>query len=218
MSFTKKRKDVWSNAERHYCAFCNVWMGSDRQSIMIHENGKKHRENVEANLEKRRKDNLKREKEEKDLEASLRRIEQVAAVAHAKDVTSGYTRNNLLSSTSYSGQAIINPSSRNNHDPWLPNNNNNNIPATNTTSQHRKKFQNTNTNNKKIIVDSWQERKRMREVSRGPEGDVKNNADGQTNTSKKVKRDNIQLSENEGHYIIDGVTYLEGKKKLLTIQ
>ena len=215
MSFTKKRKDVWRNAERHYCAFCNVWMGSDRQSIMIHENGKKHRENVEANLEKRRTDNLKRDKEEKELEASLRKIEQVAAAAHAKDVTSGYTRTNVLPSTTYSGQSIVNPSS-NSHDPCLSNN----IPASHTTS-HTTKFQHpkpTTNNNHKTTVDSWQERKRMREVSRGTSGqdsDV-NKSDRQTITSKKVKRD-IHLGENEGHYIIDGITYLEGEKKSLAI-
>ena len=43
-------------------------MGSDRQSIMLHENGKKHREAVELDLKKRRDDKLAKEKHKKDLD------------------------------------------------------------------------------------------------------------------------------------------------------
>ena len=66
----QKRKggnEPWRNKERHYCAICNAWMGSDRQSILLHENGKKHREAVENDLIKRRDDKKKKEKDKKDL-------------------------------------------------------------------------------------------------------------------------------------------------------
>ena len=68
---TKKAggNEPWRNKERHYCALCNAWMGSDRQSISLHENGKKHIEAVENDLARRRDEKARREKDRKDLES-----------------------------------------------------------------------------------------------------------------------------------------------------
>ena len=44
-------------------------MGSDRQSISLHENGKKHIEAVENDLARRRDEKARREKDRKDLES-----------------------------------------------------------------------------------------------------------------------------------------------------
>jgi WW domain-binding protein 4 len=89
MSQSRKRQEPWRANERHYCAVCNSWMGSDRQSILIHENGKKHRENMEASLKKRRDDKLQSEKDRSMLVSSLKKMEQAAALAHLSDVASG---------------------------------------------------------------------------------------------------------------------------------
>ena len=89
MSQSRKRHEPWRANERHYCAVCNSWMGSDRQSILIHENGKKHRENMEASLQKRRDEKLQSEKDQKFLADSLKKMEQAAALAHVNDVASG---------------------------------------------------------------------------------------------------------------------------------
>ena len=89
MSQVKRNHEPWKANERHYCAICNTWMGSDRQSIMIHENGKKHRENLEASLKKRRDEKLKVEKDKKLLASSLKKMEQVAAAAHVSDMATG---------------------------------------------------------------------------------------------------------------------------------
>mmetsp|Transcript_38876 Transcript_38876/g.57120 ORF Transcript_38876/g.57120 Transcript_38876/m.57120 type:complete len:506 (+) Transcript_38876:166-1683(+) len=67
-----------NNNERHYCPICNVWMSSDTQSVRLHEGGKKHLENVKLDLEKRRSDKLQKEKEEKMMVDSLKRMERVA--------------------------------------------------------------------------------------------------------------------------------------------
>ena len=64
---SQKKHEPWRNVERHYCAYCNAWMGSDRQSILIHENGKKHKEAVEANLKKRRDEKLQEEKDQNEI-------------------------------------------------------------------------------------------------------------------------------------------------------
>ena len=81
-SFSQRKKggnEPWRSQERHYCPLCNAWMGSDRQSILLHENGKKHREAVEADLIKRRDEKSRKEKEEKDLEAVFKKVNETAA-------------------------------------------------------------------------------------------------------------------------------------------
>ena len=68
----------WKNAERHYCAVCNMWMGSDRQSIQLHESGKKHKEKEQAALEQRRKDKSKKDQKEAQVQAALKLMEASA--------------------------------------------------------------------------------------------------------------------------------------------
>ena len=94
---SQKRVDSWKNAERHYCAYCNVWMGSDRQSILIHENGKKHREQKELGLQKLRDNKLKEEKDAKALEKSLKMMEEAANAKMGTGVGVGVGVGNLQS-------------------------------------------------------------------------------------------------------------------------
>ena len=53
-------------------------MSSDRQSISLHENGKKHREAVEKDLTRRRDEKKRKEKEEKELESIFRKVNAAA--------------------------------------------------------------------------------------------------------------------------------------------
>eukprot|EP00554_Chaetoceros_debilis_P010928 CAMPEP_0194108100 /NCGR_PEP_ID=MMETSP0150-20130528/7860_1 /TAXON_ID=122233 /ORGANISM="Chaetoceros debilis, Strain MM31A-1" /LENGTH=571 /DNA_ID=CAMNT_0038796711 /DNA_START=26 /DNA_END=1741 /DNA_ORIENTATION=+ len=101
MSSSLKRKDIWKNDERYYCACCNVWMGSDRMSIAIHENGKKHKEAMEASVLARRKDKLKEESDKKSMEQTMRMIHEAADKRHRDDVMSGtFTGSAVSASTS----------------------------------------------------------------------------------------------------------------------
>ena len=77
-SNNRRGHEPWRNKERHYCEICNSWMGSDRQSIMLHENGKKHREKVEESLQQKRRDKLQEEKQQKLIQSSLAKMEQAA--------------------------------------------------------------------------------------------------------------------------------------------
>ena len=72
------RQAPWQRDQRYYCAVCNAWMGNDRQSILIHENGKKHRENAERALQERRLAKQKKDKAERFLLDSLKEMEQTA--------------------------------------------------------------------------------------------------------------------------------------------
>ena len=79
---TRKKggNEPWRSKDRHYCAICNVWMGHDKQSIALHENGKKHREAVEADLVRRRDGKVRKEKEQKELESVFAKISAAVGV------------------------------------------------------------------------------------------------------------------------------------------
>lgn len=77
----RPRRAPWQNVERHYCAVCNSWMGSDRQSILLHENGKKHQESVERALQEKRRQRSEDSQAEAFLAGSLRQMEEAAAAA-----------------------------------------------------------------------------------------------------------------------------------------
>jgi len=53
-------------------------MGNDKQSILLHENGKKHQENVERSLKTRRDTKDAQDKQAKQLKSSLAAMEQSA--------------------------------------------------------------------------------------------------------------------------------------------
>ena len=64
--------------ERYYCALCNVWMASDRQSILVHENGRKHREKVEEASKAKRRAQQQQEQQNSMIQKSLQQMETSA--------------------------------------------------------------------------------------------------------------------------------------------
>lgn len=179
MSYSgNRRQEPWRANERHYCAICNSWMGSDRQSIMIHENGKKHRENMEASLKKRRDDKLQSEKDKQFIASSLKKMEKVAAMAHLNDVASG---------SFYSGSVSLDA----------------NMTINQGDVQNITSKESTATTEKK----SWQSRKEKRKSD-----DINNSNSYHDTLCVETKRPKItrELGPDEGHYVIDSKTYLEG--------
>jgi len=181
---SQKRRDVWRNAERHHCVVCNVWMGGDRQSIMLHENGKKHKENVEKNLENQRHDKLQEEKAQKLLQSSLAEVEAAAARAHALDPTFAVSQASLdfsasqqVPTSSFSAAPIrgAQPSNR----------------ASASANDDDKEKQ------------AWESRKKKREAS-------KQKKDNDQQEEPKKKKQKHKLAPDEGHYTHGDNTYLEG--------
>jgi len=80
------KAEPWRSSERHFCAICNSWMGSDRQSILLHENGKKHKEQLEASIQNRRDTKVAQERAANALKSSLAAMNAAAVVAHLEDV------------------------------------------------------------------------------------------------------------------------------------
>ena len=148
MSQSNNRNEPWRANERHYCPACNSWMGSDRQSILLHENGKKHRENMEANLVKRREDKQQMEKDKNDLDKSLKRMEKAAEEAMSRDIVSGagtvksYPSNQFSAVSDDRGVAV----------------NNTLIPTTSGVT-------------KKNAIESWETRKKGKEKSKVTDGE-----------------------------------------------
>ena len=89
MSAQRQRQQPWRSAGRHHCAICNAWMGSDRQSILLHENGRGHREATERAAEARREEKREAERREGSMRDTMGRIEEEARRAMAMDAEAG---------------------------------------------------------------------------------------------------------------------------------
>jgi len=201
MSQQQQRREPWRNQERHYCAICNSWMGGDRQSILIHENGKKHQENVEKSLKQKRLDKLNEEKASKSLQASLAKIQQVAALAHAQDVASG----NFATTVTTSGAVAPTVTGT-----TLP------IPHHHHQQQQLSSSQ-SHQRSDGMEKESWEARKRKRQEEFEAKKRLKEKGqDDNDNTGSgeeqfpTTKQPTKKIGLEEGHYTIDGVTYLEG--------
>lgn len=187
MSANRQRREPWRNAERHYCAMCNAWMGSDRQSIMLHENGKKHIENQEKNMQQKRKEKSQEEQSQKLLLSSLQKMEQAALQSHLQQdtfATSSAQAPSFVPSI-YAPPPVPShghfpPNSQQARPPPPP------PPPPKQTSKEEK--------------DKWLTRRKRRE------GDAeKDDSEIEHKTFKRRK-----IEPGEGHYEYDGKTYLEG--------
>ena len=193
-----QKNEPWRNAERHYCAICNAWMGSDRQSILIHENGKKHQEKLKESLKQRQQNKIKQERQKNELEKSLMKMQQIANIKHAQDSmyfgNINQVTNASLSSNFVSGISCV---------PVAPTKGTmqqqNLINQSNETHKSKK----TDKTLSKKEIESWQDRKKRRDQSE--------NDEDTTSEPTKKKAKQIKLGQNEGHYVIDKKTYLEGK-------
>jgi WW domain-binding protein 4 len=84
MSNSNKKRS-WERQERHHCQYCNTWMGSDRQSILLHENGQKHKAAVDQYMLDKRAAKAEQDKAASLIQRSLAQMEAAAQQAHAID-------------------------------------------------------------------------------------------------------------------------------------
>jgi WW domain-binding protein 4 len=164
-------------------------MGSDRQSILLHENGKKHREKVEEQMKEKRKSQQKEEAKSKALQNSLAQMEAAARSSLAEDL-----RHFDGPSLYAAPLPVAVPSFTTSFVPPPP------PPPTLPPSQ----------GNSKLEMKEWQARKKQRidEATKPKEGDQED--DDQIIVQKKRK-----LAPDEGYYTQISaddkeVTYLEG--------
>jgi WW domain-binding protein 4 len=196
-------KDNKNHYERHYCEVCNVWMASDRASILTHENGKKHAEKFQEAQAKRSLELAAQEKQKRSLQMSLQQMESSAAASMQQDYgLFGASGNNFqgtshissLLSSSVTPHVVPSISAI----PPLPlplPTGNVPSPASNSVKQEKKE---------------WNDRKKQRDVEKKKK---KRNDDDESGDDEATnKRKKIKISEHEGYYSSsDGSqTWLEG--------
>jgi len=182
MSAKNQRREPWRNAERHYCAICNVWMASDRQSILLHENGRKHIENQEKAMQKKRKEKKQEEAKQHALMASIQQMEKEAFLKNAQDY--GFGSSHSMPFIDSSQSSFVTPHAISNQTTQsLP------VPQPHITKS-------ADTDEK----EQWRKKKQQRDKSNSEadEGD-------KPITSKRRK-----ILPDEGHYAYGGKTFLEG--------
>ena len=196
---------------RHYCALCNVWMANDRISIATHENGRKHKEAVEKDLQSRRADKLEEERRKKDIEDSLRAIEAAAGKKLEEDLGGGaFAGYSYPHAGGAAAAASIGATGS-----YLPSNiaQAQNQPQP-TTAAGAVPTEQTDATAKKEM-SSWNERKNKRKAAAGS-GGANDGADADGGAAAAAKRRKVRkLAAGEGHYTLgegdDKRTYLQGK-------
>eukprot|EP00977_Amphora_coffeiformis_P016258 scaffold4976_cov161-Amphora_coffeaeformis.AAC.4 len=187
MSKQQQRREPWRNPERHYCQVCNAWMGGDRQSILIHENGKKHKENAEKAMLQKRQERAAVENQDKALQDSLKAIESAALQSHANDLGL------------FAGQAMAAPPPPVAAAVALPSH----IASSSAVVRPPP----PPSGDKSQEKNDWQSKKKQREEKRGRR---KDEDDDDEEPDEEPRRKKSRIAPDEGYYTYEGKTYLEG--------
>ncbi|KAI0256394.1 hypothetical protein BJV78DRAFT_463523 [Lactifluus subvellereus] len=100
--------EYWVSKKRYFCKYCDVYIADDVPSRQHHENGLRHKGNVERFVRGLYKAGEKRKKDTDEEKREMIRIEQAANAAFAQDVGAG--RAQYTASTSSSSPAATSSS------------------------------------------------------------------------------------------------------------
>lgn len=78
--------EYWKSQARKYCEFCKCWFADNKVSISFHENGKRHKENVQKHISKLSKKSAKEFKHKEKIDDDIKKMEAAAMAAYLKDV------------------------------------------------------------------------------------------------------------------------------------
>ncbi|XP_063822442.1 WW domain-binding protein 4 isoform X2 [Ostrinia nubilalis] len=78
--------EYWKSQARKYCEFCKCWFADNKVSISFHENGKRHKENVEKHISQLSKKSAKDFKQKEKMDDDIKKMEAAAMSAYLKDV------------------------------------------------------------------------------------------------------------------------------------
>ena len=73
--------EYWVSQAKYYCKICNCHIADNKPSRMHHDNGKKHKENLELFMKQKRQDRLHGARSESELKQQLAEIEKAAKEA-----------------------------------------------------------------------------------------------------------------------------------------
>ncbi|KAF8499623.1 hypothetical protein F5888DRAFT_1793674 [Russula emetica] len=94
--------EYWVSKKRYFCKYCDVYIADDVPSRQHHENGLRHKGNVERFVRGLYKAGEKRKKDAEEEKREMRRIEQAASAAFAQDVGAGRAQITTTTSSSSS--------------------------------------------------------------------------------------------------------------------
>ncbi|KAK7279018.1 hypothetical protein RJT34_24060 [Clitoria ternatea] len=77
--------EYWVSQGNKWCDFCKIYISNNPSSIRNHELGQRHKDNVTKRLAAMRKENIAKEKEQKETERALEQIEVKAQRSYQKD-------------------------------------------------------------------------------------------------------------------------------------
>ena len=189
--------DKNNHYERHYCEVCNVWMGSDKASILTHRNGKKHVDNTTLAQSKKSNATAAQEKQQLAMQASLKQMEVAAHANFQQDyclfadgstpvlahLTTATFHNFPTNGLQSSSQILppIHSSSDTHHQP---------------VDKHERK--------------EWDDRKKQRDLEKRLNRKEQDNTNDNT-SGPNLKRRKITIGKNDGHYSVEeNVVWLHG--------
>ncbi len=86
--------EFWKSIPKYYCEYCNIYITDNPSNRRQHEQGNRHKANVQTFMKHQRKDKLEQEKQENRLNKELQRIEKEAQKAFQKDRSSSALTSN----------------------------------------------------------------------------------------------------------------------------
>ncbi|KAG5350594.1 WW domain-binding protein 4 [Termitomyces sp. T112] len=84
--------EYWVSKKKYLCKYCDIYIADDAPSRQQHENGLRHKGNLDRFIRGLYKAGEKRRKDENEEKRELARLEQAAQVAYAQDVAAGRAR------------------------------------------------------------------------------------------------------------------------------
>ncbi|KAF8197924.1 hypothetical protein BJ912DRAFT_845851 [Pholiota molesta] len=84
--------DYWVSKKKYFCKYCDIYIADDAPSRQQHENGLRHKGNVERFIRGIYKAGEKQKKDLEEEKREMKRVEQAAAAAFAQDVGAGLAK------------------------------------------------------------------------------------------------------------------------------
>ncbi|KAJ1673686.1 WW domain binding protein 4, partial [Spiromyces aspiralis] len=79
--------EYWVSNKKYWCRYCKIFIADDKPSRTIHDNGRKHKENVQKFLSDLERDKREKQKQDAKLQKTLEKIEQAALESYQRDIT-----------------------------------------------------------------------------------------------------------------------------------
>uniref|UniRef100_A0A336LS45 Calmodulin-lysine N-methyltransferase n=1 Tax=Culicoides sonorensis TaxID=179676 RepID=A0A336LS45_CULSO len=86
---TLQLTEYWKSNDRAFCEFCKCWYADNKASKEFHENGKKHKINVQKRISEISRKSYKDAQNERKMEENIRKMNENAMKAYAGDLAAG---------------------------------------------------------------------------------------------------------------------------------